>query len=259
MSRDLAAKQQSIDIALQHRQQSLETLIGMLDDRARTMESEVGQFAAEIEQGLSSAQSRAQDVATQLSSIAKGTATTIVGQFEIIRDNANRERERTSETLQLTYDQANRQIERLFGDASARFRETVDDVRKMAAEVQRELDETREELRRGVFELPKETSDAANAMRRVVSDQIRALKELATMVTASGGGFDIAEPEAAPATAPARVELAPPRREAPQPARREPPPRGDRRSEDDVRRRVRRRPAGQSDAPAHTLRLRRRP
>ena len=64
----------------------------------------------------------------------------------------------------------------------------------MASQVQRELDETRQELRRGVLDLPQETSETAEAMRRVVSDQIRALKELAALVADSGAPFDVAEP-----------------------------------------------------------------
>jgi hypothetical protein len=58
------------------------------------------------------------------------------------------------------------------------------------------LDQTRQELRRGVLDLPQETSETTEAMRRVVSDQIRALKELAALVSESGGTFDVAEPEA---------------------------------------------------------------
>ena len=64
----------------------------------------------------------------------------------------------------------------------------------MSAQVQRELDQTRQELRRGVLDLPQETTETTEAMRRVVSDQIRALKELAALVSESGASYDIAEP-----------------------------------------------------------------
>ncbi len=81
----------------------------------------------------------------------------------------------------------------------------------MAAEVQRQLEETRREMRRGVLELPDEATEAANAMRRVVSDQIKALKELTAAVAASGGDFDVADPTpakpAARAEAPRNAEL----------------------------------------------------
>ena len=66
----------------------------------------------------------------------------------------------------------------------------------MASQVQRELDQTRQELRRGVLDLPQETSETAEAMRRVVSDQIRALKELAALVSDSGATYDVVEPGA---------------------------------------------------------------
>jgi hypothetical protein len=62
-----------------------------------------------------------------------------------------------------------------------------------------------------VLELPDEATEAANAMRRVVSDQIKALKELTAAVAASGGDFDVADPTpakpAARAEAPRNAEL----------------------------------------------------
>jgi hypothetical protein len=61
-----------------------------------------------------------------------------------------------------------------------------------------------------VLDLPQETSETADAMRRVVSDQIRALKELAALVSDSGATFDVVEPSL-PATAGARFEKALPR------------------------------------------------
>ena len=98
----------------------------------------------------------------------------------------------------------------------------------MTAEVQHELDATRQELRRGVLDLPKETSETAEAMRRVVSDQIRALKELAALVADSGASFDVAEPAAAAGgVGGGRWESAPPRAPEPPPFRA---PRGDSRA-----------------------------
>ena len=83
--------------------------------------------------------------------------------------------------------------------AADRFRQSVAEVKDMASQVQRELDQTRQELRRGVLDLPQETSETADAMRRVVSDQIRALKELAALVSDSGATFDVVEPACAAA------------------------------------------------------------
>jgi hypothetical protein len=76
----------------------------------------------------------------------------------------------------------------------------------MASQVQRELDQTRQELRRGVLDLPQETSETTEAMRRVVSDQIRALKELAALVSDSGATYDVVEPSPTTTVAGARFE-----------------------------------------------------
>ena len=45
-------------------------------------------------------------------------------------------------------------------------------------------------MRRGVLELPDETRQSADSMRRVVTDQIKALKDLSEIVTRSGKALD---------------------------------------------------------------------
>ena len=90
--------------------------------------------------------------------------------------------------------------------AADRFRQSVAEVKDMASQVQRELDQTRQELRRGVLDLPQETSETTEAMRRVVSDQIRALKELAALVSDSGATYDVVEPSSTAAIAGGRFE-----------------------------------------------------
>jgi hypothetical protein len=74
----------------------------------------------------------------------------------------------------------------------------------MAAEIHKELEDTRAELRRGVLELPAETQETTAEMRRVVADQIKALNELAALVSRSNRAVD-----AAPAMSqPRRAEAA---------------------------------------------------
>jgi hypothetical protein len=132
----------------------------------------------------------------------------------MIRDNAGKERERTAAALQAAYDQANAQLAGVMNQVTERFKQSAADVRTMAGEIQRELEATRQELRRGVLELPQETSEQASAMRRVISDQIKALNELAGIVSNSSAGFDVSEaappaappPSLAPPAAPALVE-----------------------------------------------------
>ena len=151
-------------------------------------------------------QARAQEISAALAAATRGASIAVAGQFETIRDTAAKERERTTQTLQATIEQTNAQLTGALDHAADRFRESVAEVKNMASQVQRELDQTRQELRRGVLDLPQETSETADAMRRVVSDQIRALKELAALVSESGATYDVVEPTAATAVAGARFE-----------------------------------------------------
>ena len=196
LSRDLAAKQQTIDLALERRQAGLQSLFADIDAKSLEFEAAASRFAASFEESFNRAQARAQEISAALASTTKGTASTVVSQFEMIRDHAGKERERTSQALQEAYEQANAQLSEIMNETAERFRQSVAEVKQMASEVQRQLDATRQELRRGVFELPEQTNEAATAMRRVVSDQIKALRELTAVVTASGADFDVAEPAA---------------------------------------------------------------
>ena len=219
VGRDLAQQQQSLDLALEHRRNSLQALISDLSGRSETFEATLGRFAANVEDSFARAQARAQEIGAALASATKGASIAVAGQFETIRDSAAKERERTAQTLQTTLEQTNVQLSSALEHAADRFRQSVAEVKDMASEVQRELDQTRQELRRGVLELPQETSETAEAMRRVVSDQIRALKELAALVSESGATYDVAEPTplAAATTAVATTVVASPRFENPQP------------------------------------------
>jgi hypothetical protein len=214
VGRDLAQQQQSLDLALEHRRNSLQALISDLSGRSETFEATLGRFAANVEDSFARAQARAQEIGAALASATKGASIAVAGQFETIRDAAAKERERTAQTLQTTLEQTNVQLSSALEHAADRFRQSVAEVKDMASEVQRELDQTRQELRRGVLELPQETSETAEAMRRVVSDQIRALKELAALVSESGATYDVAEPTPLAA---ATTAVGGPRFENPQP------------------------------------------
>ena len=200
VGRDLAQQQQSLDFALERRHNSLQALIGDISGRSEAFEATLGRFAANVEDSFARSQARAQEISAALASATRGASIAVAGQFETIRDTAAKERERTAQTLQATLEQTNAQLTSALDHAADRFRQSVGEVKDMASQVQRELDQTRQELRRGVLDLPQETSETAEAMRRVVSDQIRALKELAALVSDSGATYDVVEP-GAPAAA----------------------------------------------------------
>jgi DNA anti-recombination protein RmuC len=207
VGRDLAQQQQSLDSALERRRSSLQTLIGDISGRSEAFEATLGRFAANVEDSFARSQARAQEISAALAAATRGASIAVAGQFETIRDTAAKERERTAQTLHATVEQTNAQLTGALDHAADRFRQSVAEVKDMASQVQRELDQTRQELRRGVLDLPQETSETAEAMRRVVSDQIRALKELAALVSDSGATYDVVEP-GAPAVATTAVATA---------------------------------------------------
>ena len=206
VGRDLAQQQQGVDFALERRRNSLEALIGDISGRSEAFEATLGRFATNVEDSFARSQARAQEISAALASATRGASIAVAGQFETIRDTATKERERTVQALQATLEQTNTQLTGALDQAADRFRQSVAEVKDMTSQVQRELDQTRQELRRGVLDLPQETSETAEAMRRVVSDQIRALKELAALVSDSGGTYDVVEPSAATAALGARLE-----------------------------------------------------
>jgi chromosome segregation ATPase len=191
---ELAAQQSTIDLALEQRQNSLKGLLGDLTERSATFDAVLGRYASNVEDSFGRAQARAQEIGATLAAATRGASVAVAGQFESIRDSAAKEREKTAQSLQAAIDQTNAHLSAALDKAAERFRQSVAEVKEMASQVQRELETTRQELRRGVLELPQETSETAEAMRRVVSDQIRALKELAALVSDSGADFDVAEP-----------------------------------------------------------------
>jgi uncharacterized protein YukE len=201
VGQDLAQQQQAFDLALERRRNSLEALVGDISGRSEAFEATLGRFATNVEDSFARSQARAQEISAALASATRGASIAVAGQFETIRDTATKERERTVQALQATLEQTNTQLTGALDHAADRFRQSVAEVKDMTSQVQRELDQTRQELRRGVLDLPQETSETADAMRRVVSDQIRALKELAALVSDSGATFDVVEPSLPAATA----------------------------------------------------------
>ena len=213
MAQDLAAQQQTLDLALEHRQSSLQTLVSDLSGRGEAFEAVLARFASNVEESFNRAQARAQEISAALASATRGASVAVAGQFEIDpRHRRQGARAHRAEPAGRPSNRPMRSSPARSISAAERFRKSVAEVKEMASQVQRELDATRQELRRGVLELPQETSETAEAMRRVVSDQIRALKELAALVAESGAAYDVAEPAPIAGAATAPIAVAAPMR-----------------------------------------------
>ena len=212
VAHDLASTQEAVDQALERRRESLQTLVAQIGRKSEDFEALMRSFASTVEESFNKAQARAKEINAALMLTTNGAASTVSSQFELIRDNAGKESERTAAALQAAYEQANNQLAAIMGQTTERFKQSAAGVRSMAIEIQRELEATRQELQRGVLELPQEASEQAASMRRVISDQIKALNELAGIVSNSDAGFDVSEaaaPPPPPPPAPAPVQPAP--------------------------------------------------
>ena len=214
--REMVETQASIDRTLADRLHTMETFYEEAKTRQTEFEQRLEGYSGAIGRTLAQAEGKARDVGTFLSEAASATAGALTGQYDELRQNATRERERSSAALTAAYEQNLGEMNHLFQQATERYKAVSQELRAMTGEIQRELETTRQELRRGALELPRETSEQAAAMRRVVAEQIKALNELTDIVARSGRMYDISEP-----AAPARPEPAPRRepRADPAPAR----------------------------------------
>src|SRR5262245_28390155 len=207
---------QHADSSLNERRVQLDSLVATLDIRTEDLEKRLSRFSGLLDESLEAASTRAREVARLVSETSAEGTRAISEQYERVRENAQEERQRTSEAMRAIYEQTTGETQSLFqrtaeamraiheqttGDTQAlfqsaneRFAESVQGMKQMAAEMQRELESTRNELRRGIFELPQETAENAAQMRRVIVDQIEALAELNRIVARHGRNLDAVEP-----------------------------------------------------------------
>jgi hypothetical protein len=199
--RDLARAAEMINLSNQRteetineRRVSLDSLVATLDIRTEDLDQRLKRFSGLLDESLEAASSRAREVARVVSEASTEGSRAIHEQYERVRENAEEERRRTTESLRTIYDQSAGDTQSLFQEAGKRFAEVLAGMKQMSSEMQRELEATRNELRRGIFDLPQETAESAAQMRRVIVDQIEALAELNRIVARHGRNLDAVEP-----------------------------------------------------------------
>jgi hypothetical protein len=194
-----------IDQSLEERREAIEHIIRMLVERTAAIEENFGDrsqnigerlnaFNRLLQESLTAAESRAQEIARHIVDSTNQISQTISKQHEVIRAGYSEERGRTATALKTTYEEAMDEMKQMFTDLQERFSETAREVRDVASEVQTSLDQTRVELKRGILELPHETRESADAMRRVVADQLKALAELNEIVSRHARDMETVEP-----------------------------------------------------------------
>jgi len=228
-----------IDKTLSERREAIEALTNHLANRSTDLEERLGRFTRLLQEQLTAAEDKAQEIAKLVADATSHSTQAIVKQYDLVKNTANEERERTTAALRTTYETATSEVNTLFRDMNQRFTDAARELREVANEVQHSLDQTRQELKRGVFELPHETRESTAAMRRLVADQIKALAELNDIVgryarnidhvgpRRLAQGTDALAPEAAELRTLSRRELAPSIVDGPRPAPRTAAPRAE--------------------------------
>jgi DNA anti-recombination protein RmuC len=176
------------------RHATIESLVATLDARTDDFEQRLRRFSGLLDESLESATARSREIADIVAATSNDSVHTIEQQLDAVRNAADEQRKRTSETLNSTYRETAGEVDAMFNQSAQRFTEVIQGMKQMAAEMQRELEATRAELRRGLFELPQETAESTAQMRRVIVDQIEALAELNRIVARHGRALDAAEP-----------------------------------------------------------------
>ncbi|HLL28336.1 MAG TPA: hypothetical protein VKT73_11905 [Xanthobacteraceae bacterium] len=185
-----------IDKTLSERREAIEALTTHLSNRSSDLEERLGRFNRILQEQLTAAEDKAQEIAKLVADATSHSTQSIVKQYDLVKNTSNEERERTTAALRATYETATGEVNTLFRDMNQRFTDAARELREVANEVQHSLDQTRQELKRGVFELPHETRESTAAMRRLVADQIKALAELNDIVGRYARNIDHAAPAA---------------------------------------------------------------
>jgi len=221
LAQQLAHTQQSVDQNLAERQVAFESLTNTLNTRLEDVDSMLRSFAAIVHDQLTEAQTRARETSSLVHETAETATQAINAQFERVRLETGKERERTGATLRAAYEQANTEMSMLFQRTLDGFSATAAQLRAASQEVIQDLEQTRLALQTGGLEIPREARDATSQLKRVVTDQMRALNELTDIVSRSSIAVDVADPRR---REPRLPDMAPPPRPASPPPRPVAPP-----------------------------------
>lgn len=177
VSRLLDETQSNIAISLDDRRDAIEALTNGLVEKSSELEDLMRSFTELMANSVTNAEDRAQSLTSGLAESVGAAAT----------------------------------------EATERFSAATGEMRNAAHDLRQDLAKTRDELKKSVIDLPDETRESTNAMRRVVSDQIKALKDLNDIVAKTPRYQDSATSNVA-VSAPAQSFIStptPPKRPAP--------------------------------------------
>ncbi len=198
----LEIRSMALTQAAQNQAQALATTTAALDEVGVRLGDVLGERHVQLSNLVDAIRARTGDIDTMTEHLTQTVGTAINQmhqQYAHLHNASDTQGARIAGDMVSAYEAAIGEMNQTFGAAATRFRDNMDDLRTMSGHIRQELDDTRAELRRGVMELPEETQQTAANMRRIVSDQIKALNELSSLVTRSNRSLDIETASQAPA------------------------------------------------------------
>ena len=225
-----------IDATLQARHSELAELLDKMTERARSFDAAVKDYSSSLDSSLSTAETRARDVALEITRTTEDHSSRALSELERLRETtADRSRlaleeierlrattedrsrlamqeleglrlatesktDRTLVDLRSRLSTISEEVSRQLGEITSRFDETTGEVRDRAVAATSRLEDIQEQLKDQIHRLPETGRESAEAIRRALGDQLKALEQLSALANRQ-----TAEREAAP---PRRASLA---------------------------------------------------
>jgi hypothetical protein len=179
---------------LQSRKDSLDMLVSDANRRASEVDGVMTSYINLIEESLTTAESRAQNINRIVSDQTAAALSRLEEELRKLETNSNGQAQQAARVLRDQHERALASMNEMLSSTASDFQQTAQDMRITAQQVVKDIDAARGELKRAVIDMPEETRVNADNMRRVVADQISALNALAEVVRKQSGSLDYSGP-----------------------------------------------------------------
>ena len=221
-ARAVGVVNQRIEQGLSERESRLAEVSAKVATEVESLEGRVRGMAQDLETTLGRAQDRSLEASKALSEAARSVEQALDQRIETLRDTAVAKGQDVSDAIRAAYEATVGDISQALDQAIGRFSDSAGEMRGVSQSIRAELENTRELLRTGAIEIPKEAEEGARSMRRVVSEQIKALRELSNIADRQAGRIDLGSSDTTPGASVRRdTGTSEPRAPEPKPIERE--------------------------------------
>lgn len=208
----LEAVNYKIDSTLQNRHTALSQTLDNLSGKAEEFGRFVQGYSSTIEGSLSDAELRARATAEEIRLQAETTKRNALADLDRLKAETDAESGRRLEELRNRFATVSTSVTRELDSLSSRVDATADEVRQRAQRTATEIATEQARIKDQLDKLPLATRDSADQMRRALSDQLKALDQLASLTQRTMQSRDVTRPMGSPPppAPPAAAALPPP-------------------------------------------------